>query len=82
MFVNESEKARKIDLLTYQINEIIDADLGEIVSDEPIEKYVIGDEMIPEFTIGKTEIYIDNAMFFHSLLSSGSGVRIPGGSPK
>ena len=32
LIVNESEKARKIDLLTYQINEIIDADIkiGEL----------------------------------------------------
>ena len=34
LIINESEKARKIDLLTYQINEIIDADIKIGESDE------------------------------------------------
>ena len=65
LIVNESEKARKIDLLTYQINEIIDADIriGEWKELENRKKVLQNAEQLLAHVNTTIEIFDGNDSF-------------------
>ena len=65
LIVNESEKARKIDLLTYQINEIIDADIkiGEWEELEKRKKVLQNAEQLLNLVNNAVEIFEGNDNF-------------------
>ena len=65
LIVNESEKARKIDLLTYQINEIIDADIrvGEWEELEKRKKVLQNAEQLLNLVNNAVEIFEGNDSF-------------------
>ena len=65
LIVNESEKARKIDLLTYQINEIIDADIkiGEWEELEKRKKILQNAEQLLNLVNNAVEIFEGNDNF-------------------
>ena len=65
LIVNESEKARKIDLLTYQINEIIDADIkiGELDELNSRKKMLQNAEQLLTLLNNAIEIFDGNDNF-------------------
>ena len=65
LIVNESEKARKIDLLTYQINEIEEADLriGEWEELENRKKVLLNAEQLLNLVNNAIEIIEGNDDF-------------------
>ncbi len=65
LIINESEKARKIDLLTYQINEIIDADIkiGELDELNSRKKMLQNAEQLLTLLNNAIEIFDGNDNF-------------------
>ena len=76
LIVNESEKARKIDLLTYQINEITDADIkiGEWEELEKRRKILQNAEQLLNLVNNAVEIFEGNDNFsgVNDMLSTAS----------
>ncbi len=80
LIINESEKARKIDLLTYQINEIIDADIkiGEWEELEKRKKILQNAEQLLNLVNNAVEIFEGNDNFngINNMLNTASSSLI------
>lgn len=84
LIVDESEKARKIDLLTYQINEIVDADIriGEIEELEKQKKVLQNAEQLYSLVSTAVEIFDGNDNFIgvNDMLNTASNSLIKASS--